>query len=30
MNTEFVCDEMGEHLLARFVITRDLLEFHHF
>ena len=30
MDIEFVCDETGEHLLARFVVTRDLLEFHHF
>lgn len=30
MSTEFVCDQTGENLTARFIVTRDLLEFHHF
>ena len=30
MDTEYVYDETGEHLTARFIVTRDLLEFHHF
>lgn len=29
-STEFVGDQTGENLTARFIVTRDLLEFHHF